>query len=91
MDMIRYKQGNFIWKICKGYIKAPISNIFVKNSRNPLRFNIPNPTCTLDKHKIVYSCTKYWNSLPIEMRKSSTINSFNEKHEKYLLSTLINT
>ena len=90
MDMIRYKQGNFIWKICNGYIQAPISKIFSKNSRNPLRFNIPNPTCTLDKHKIVYSCTKYWNSLPIEMRKSSTINSFNEKHKKHLLSTLSN-
>ena len=89
--MIRYKQGNFLWKICNGYIQAPISNVFVKNCYNPLRFNIPNPTCTLDKHKIVYSCTKYWNSLPLQMRKSSTINSFNDKHKKHLLSTLTNT
>ena len=88
--MIRYKQGNFLWKICNGYIQAPISNDFVKNSYNPLRFNVPNPTCTLDKHKIVYSCTKYWNTLPIEMRKSSTINSFNERHKKHLLSMLAN-
>ena len=87
-DMIKYKQGNFLWKLSNGYIGAPLSEIFIKNAHNPLRFNIPNPTCTLDQHKIVYSCTKYWNSLPVDMRKSSTINSFNEKHKKYLLELL---
>ena len=86
--MIKYKQGNFLWKLSNGYIGAPLSEIFIKNAHNPLRFNIPNPTCTLDQHKIVYSCTKYWNSLPVDMRKSSTINSFNEKHKKYLLELL---
>ena len=87
-DMIKYKQGSFLWKISNGYICSPLSEIFTKNLRNPLRFNIPNPTCTQDKHKIVYSSTKYWNSLPVGMRKSSTINSFNEKHKKHLLGLL---
>ena len=87
-DMIKYKQGNFLWKLSNGYVGAPLSVIFIKNARNPLRFNIPNPACTLDKHKIVYSCTKYWNSLPLDLRKSSTINSFNEKHKKHLLELL---
>ena len=90
-DMIKYKQGNFLWKISNGYIGSPITKIFVKNSYNPLRFNLPNPTCTLDKHKIVYSSIKYWNSLPIEMRRSTTINSFNERHKKHLLNILANT
>ena len=87
-ETIKYKQGNFLWKISNGYIGSPITKIFVKNSYNPLRFNLPNPTCTLDKHKIVYSSIKYWNSLPIDMRRSSTINSFNERHKKHLLDIL---
>ena len=90
-DMIKYKQGNFLWKISNGYIGSPITKVFVKNSYNPLRFNLPNPSCTLEKHKIVYSSIKYWNSLPIEMRRSTTINSFNERHKKHLLNMLGNT
>ena len=89
-DMIKYKQGNFLWKISHGFIGSPISKIFVKNSYNPLRFNLPNPTCTADKHKIFYSSIKYWNSLPIEIRRSTTINCFNERHKKYLLNNLAN-
>ena len=87
-ETIKYKQGNFLWKISNGYIGSPITKIFIKNSYNPLRFNLPNPTCTLDKYKIVYSSIKYWNSLPIYMRRSSTVNSFNERHKKHLLDIL---
>ena len=34
-DMIKYKQGNFLWKISHGFIGSPISKIFVKNPFNP--------------------------------------------------------
>ena len=90
-DMIKYKQGSFLWKISNGYIGSPLTKVFVKNSYNPLRFNLPNPSCTLEKHKIVYSSIKYWNSLPIEMRRSTTMSSFNERHKKHLLNILGST
>ncbi len=88
MDMIKYKKGNFLWKICKGYIKNPLSNVFVRNTYNPLRFNLPNPSCTYDKHRLVFSCVKYWNSIPSYIRNASTLNSFNDKHKKHLISLL---
>ena len=85
-DLIKYKQGNFLWKVCNGYVKPPLSNIFKKNSYNNLRFNIPNPDSTTAKTHLVYLCTKYWNSLPRVIRNASTLNSFNAKHKLHLLS-----
>ena len=84
-DLIRYKQGNFLWKICNGYIKPPISNIFVKNAYNNLRFNIPNPGSDAAKTQLVYMCAKYWNSLPKQLRNASTMNVFNIGHKKLLM------
>ena len=87
-ETINYKRGNFLWKISKGYVKSPLSDIFVPNRHYPLRFYLPNPNSTNDKNKIVYSCIKYWNTLPSQIRKCTTLNSFNEKHKKHLLNTL---
>ena len=87
-DLIKYKKGNFLWKICNGYIRTPVSDIFHCNERNPKRFNLRNPDSTSDKNKIVYSSVKYWNSIPLHIRNATTLNSFNEKHKKYLLSLL---
>ena len=41
IDLIRHKKANFLWRISKGYIGKPLSNIFVCNNYNPLRFNLP--------------------------------------------------
>ena len=56
LEMIKYKQGNFLWKVSNCYIGSPVSNIFTKNIRNPLRFNLPNPNSTSDKNRIVFLC-----------------------------------
>ena len=88
MDMIKYKKGNFLWKVCNGYIKKPVSDIFIRNTYNPLRFNLPNLNCQSDRYKIVFSCVKYWNSIPSYIRSASTLNSFNDKHKKYLMQLL---
>ena len=85
-DLIKYKQGNFLWKVCNGYVKPPLSNIFKKNNYNNLRFNIPNPDSTTAKTHLVYLCTKYWNSLPRVIRNASTLNAFNARHKLHLLS-----
>ena len=87
-DTIKYKKGNFLWQICNGYIKKPLSEVFIRNTYNPLRFNLPNPGNEAEKHKIVYSSIKHWNSIPLHIRNASTLNCFNEKHKKYLLSLL---
>ena len=84
-DLIRYKQGNFLWKICHGFTKPPISNIFTKNAYNNLRFNIPNPESNNAKNQLVYLCAKYWNSLPKQLRNASTMNAFNVGHKKLLM------
>ena len=84
-ELINYKKGNFLWKISNGYVQTPLSDIFVKNSYNRYRFNLPNPLNTLDKSKIVYSSVKYWNSLPLVIRKATTLNNFNLKHKKHLM------
>ena len=89
-DMIKYKKGNFLWKICKGFIQKPLSETFLRNTYNPLRFNLSNPSCQSDKNKIVYSCIKYWNSIPSYIRNTTTLNSFNEYHKKHLFSLLSN-
>ena len=86
-DLIKYKQGSFFWKICKGYAVPPISNIFVKNNYNSLRFNVPNPASNFDKNQLVYSCAKYWNSLPKQLRNVSTLNAFNIGHKSILLNS----
>ena len=88
-DLINYKQGNFLWKISNGYITSPLSNVFIINSYNKHRFNLPNPSNTLDKYKVVYSCVKYWNSIPMHIRKATTLNNFNLKHKKYLMTRLV--
>ena len=90
-ETINYKRGNFLWKISKGYVKSPLSEIFVPNIHYPLRFYLPNPNSTNEKNKIVYSCIKYWNTLPSHIRQSTTLNSFNEKHKKYLFNILRNS
>ena len=90
LDLIKYKQGSFLWKVSNGYIKSPVSDIFSKNIRNPLRFNLPNPNSSSDKNRIIYSCVKYWNSLPLQIRSASTLNCFNERHKKRLLAMLSN-
>ena len=90
-DLINYKKGNFLWKISNGFITSPLSNVFKINSYNKHRFNLPNPSNTLDKYKIVYTCVKYWNSIPMHIRKATTLNNFNLKHKKYLLTRLVNS
>ncbi len=87
-DLIKYKKGNLLWKICKGFIKKPLADVFIRNAYNPIRFNLSNPKCTADKNKIVFSCVKYWNSIPSYIRNTTTLSSFNIKHKKYLLSNL---
>ena len=74
--------------ICKGFVKKPLSEVFVCNVYNPLRFNLLNPKNSSDKNKIQFSCVKYWNSIPSHIREASTLNSFNNKHKLYLLSSL---
>ena len=88
MDMIKYKKGNFLWKLSNGYIGKPVSDVFTCNSYNPLRFNLPNLSRESDRNKIVFSCVKYWNSIPSGIRSATTLNSFNDKHKKYLLQLL---
>ena len=87
-DLIKYKKANLLWKIRNGYIQTPLSDVFVRNSYNTLRFNLPAVKCDSDKNKISFSCIKYWNSIPLYIRNASTLNSFNDKHKKYLLSLL---
>ena len=78
-ELIKHKKANFLWKICHGYIKKPLSQYFTQNIRNPLRFNLPNPNSDMEKSQ---------NSIPLNIRNASTLNSFNEKHKKHLFSTL---
>ena len=85
-EMLKYKQGNFLWKICNGYTDKPLSDIFICNTYNPKRFNLPKKAS--NKNNLVYTCVKYWNSIPLNIRNSSTINSFNAKHKKHLMSKL---
>ena len=87
-ELIKHKKANLLWKICHGYIKRPLSQYFAHNIRNPLRFNIPNPNNDLEKNQLIYSSIKYWNSIPLSIRNTSTLNSFNEKHKKHLFTLL---
>ena len=87
-ELINHKKANLLWKICHGYIKQPLSQYFAHNIRNPLRFNLPNPNSDLEKNQLIYSSVKYWNSIPLSIRNSSTLNSFNEKHKKHLFTLL---
>ena len=85
-ELINYQKGNFLWKISNGYIQSPLSEIFLINNYNRYRFNLPNPLNTLDKNKLVYSSIKYWNSLPIHIRKVTTLNNFKLKQKKHLMA-----
>ena len=85
-ELIKYKKGNFLWKISNGLIKSPLADIFTINTYNRNRFNLPNPMSTVEKSKIIYSSVKYWNSLPLHIRTASTLNNFNLKHKKHLMT-----
>ena len=85
-ELINYQKGNFLWKISNGYIQSPLSEIFIINNYNRYRFNLPNPLNTLDKNKLVYSSIKYWNSLPVHIRKATTLNNFKLKQKKHLMA-----
>ena len=87
-DMVKYKQGSLLWRIRNGYVGKPVSGIFIRNTYNSLRFNLPKPGGCSDKNKIVYLCCRYWNSLPYNIRNASTLGSFNCKHREHLLSLL---
>ena len=87
-ELIKLKQGAFLWKIKNGYISSPVSNYFSLSNHNNMRFNQSAPRNELQKNYIEYSGVKYWNSLPVKLRAVSTLNCFTGKLKKILLSNL---
>ena len=87
-ELIKLRQGVFLWKIKHGYASAPVSNFFSLNNHNEMRFNLITPSNELQKVYIEYSGVKFWNSLSFEMRAASTLKCFANRLKIMLLNSL---
>ena len=47
---------------------------------------IPMHSLTLFRHSLSYSGPKIWNSIPDEVKNSSTLHSFKNKYKRFILS-----
>ena len=89
-----YHAGVLIYKSLKNNVPDYISNLikFSHNERYMLRSsskqNIAQTTRNTDikKQSFEYVSVQVWNSIPIEIRTSNTLNTFKHKYKQHLLS-----
>ena len=59
------------------------------NFRNSHNLIVPYERLTQTQHSTYYQATTAWNSLPFDVRESSTVTSFKSKLKCYLISHYI--
>ena len=84
-EHIQHRRASFMWRLQNGFIQNPLNTIFTKNRLNEQKYVLPFPKSEKDKNSFEYSCVKAWNLVPENIRKSSTLNSFNYKYKRHLL------
>ena len=77
-----------MWKIYHGYIKSPLSKLFIKNLHNEQKYVLPQPKNERDKNQLVYTCVKAWNSVPEDIRETTLCKSFASKYKDFLVSNI---
>ena len=90
-DIYKYQLGIFMF-LCHRKL-LPISllkyytlncNIHSHVTRNAANFHIPKVRTTLSYKSVIYQGPLVWNTLPIYIRNSKTLNSFKTKYKQNL-------
>ena len=56
-----------------------------KNERDQTKLYVPLPRIDLFKSSLKFSGASLWNSLPLQIQQSSSLNSFRRNYFDYLL------
>ena len=76
--------GKFMWKLHNDKLPTCIKNMFLEKahrivSRNNTRFQLPNPRTEYKRKFITFYGLKLWNSIPLLIKASSSIEIFKRK------------
>ena len=90
-DRVDYKKMILVYKALNGLSPAYISDIFKYTHNIGLRsyeskqLNVPKPNLEFFRKSLSYSGSQLWNEIPIEIRSSSSLQSFKSKYLKWKL------
>ena len=90
-ERVRYKKAILVFKSLTDDISTPylkdilkynhdIKNVNLRSLDSKLELHIPKPRLEFCRKSFAYSGSKIWNSLPIDIRKSATLQEFKSKY-----------
>ena len=95
-DFSDYEIATFMYLCFKNYIPNSISEFFCYNAdvhsyktRGASNFHLPKVRTSLAKNCIFFKGPKIWNSLPVYIKTSPSLNVFKKRYKTLLLSRYI--
>ena len=93
---VEYQTVLMVYKSLHGLTPSYISDLFHTSGENyryslrnsHINLHLPKPRTNMMKRSFSYKGAYLWNSLPIEVRESQSLNGFKYKCKQYLLSAV---
>ena len=90
-NLIKFDRAVMIYKIMNGLCPDNLRGRLITRSeisnyptRNQFDLDIPRQNLEFSKRSFFYSGAKTWNEIPLQIRMSSTINTFKRKLKEFL-------
>ena len=82
---VQYHSCTMVYKALNGLAQEYISDIFTKVSVDNDLLRVPSSKTSYFENSFTISSAKQWNELPLDIRNSSSLNSFKNALKTYLL------
>ena len=80
---LQLQAGKLLWKAANSYLCPSLNPLFHLRDDH-LSFHLPHRRLDVSQNSISYSGVKTWNAIPIEIRSTTSPNSFKTKYKEYL-------
>ena len=84
---LQLNSGKLLWKVSNSTICPSLIPLFTKRDNNSNTFHVPHRRLDVSQNSLTYKGVKNWNSIPLEIRSSPTLDTFKHKYKTHLLNT----
>ena len=81
---LQLQAGKFLWRAANGYLCPTLRPLFNKRDDGST-FHVPHRRLDVSQNSVTYSGVKFWNATPVEIKSSSSLNTFKNKYKDHLL------
>ena len=83
---VKLQAGKMLWKASNSFLCPSLRPLFNKRPDDSNSFHTPHRRLDVSQNCLTYAGVRTWNSIPAEIRASSSLDSFKRNYKEHLIS-----